>query len=175
MWIPTLITLLSLRVSFREDQFIAENISRDKLYKIHGSIQDENSLVFTVPQYFKRYRNLAFQSFLKKIFDDFSVVFLGYGMEEFEVLDSLLNKYSKEASEVKHWILLPYYNDEKYLLDYDKSYFRSMGINVIGYRKDEDGYNQLFNVIKKWRSDIRELSSILDEDIKEMEETVDSL
>ena len=37
-------------------------------------------------------------------------------MEEFEVLDSLLNKYSKEASEVKHWILLPYYNDEKYYL-----------------------------------------------------------
>ena len=58
---------------------------------------------------------------------------------------------------------------------YDKSYFVEWELMLSVIEKDEDGYNQLFNVIKKWRSDIRELSSILDEDIKEMEETVDSL
>lgn len=163
------------RIAYRENEFTPEDISRDKLYKIHGTIEDESSLVFTLPRYFKRYRNPVFQSFMTKIFADFSVVFLGYGLDEFEVLDFLLNKYEKETSEQKHWILLPYYKDETYLLDYDKLYFGSMGISVIGYKKDEEGYNQLFNVIRKWRTEFRELSPIVDEDIKEMEETVDKL
>jgi hypothetical protein len=163
------------RIAYRENEFTPENIVRDKLFKIHGTIEDESSLVLTLPKYFKRYRNPIFQSFMTKIFAEYSIVFLGYGLDEFEVLDFLLNKYEKETSERKHWILLPYYEDEKYLLDYDKSYFGSMGISVIGYKKDEEGYNQLFNVIRKWRTEFRELSPIVDEDIKEMEETVDKL
>ena len=163
------------RIAFRENEFTQDNILRDKLYKIHGTIQDQNSIVITLPQYFKRYRRTSFKEFLSRIFDEFSVVFLGYGLEEYEVLDFLLEKYGKETQELKHWILLPYYNHEDYLLEYDKMYFGSMGINVVGYSKDEEGYKQLFNVIKKWRTEFRELSPIVDEDIKEMEETVDKL
>ncbi|MCW4006928.1 MAG: SIR2 family protein [Candidatus Bathyarchaeota archaeon] len=162
------------RITHKE--FTPENIVRDKLYKIHGTIDDEKSIVLTLPEYFRRYRNKAFREFLKKIFSEYSVVFIGYGLDEYEVLDFLLEKYSEEEHlERKHWILLPYYNDEKYLLKYDRAYFNSMGINVIGYKKDQEGYKQLHKVIKKWQTEFRELSPIIYEDIKEMEETVDTL
>ena len=100
---------------------------------------------------------------MTKIFCWFLRGFLGYGLDKFEVLNFLLNKYEKETSERKHWILLPYYKDVTYLLDYDKLYFGSMGISVIGYNKDEEGHHQLFNVIRKWRTEFRELSPIVDE------------
>jgi len=163
------------RIVYRENDFKPENIFRDKLYKIHGTIEDRDSLVFTLPQYFKRYKNPAFSAFLKKVFSEYSIVFLGYGLEEYEILDFLVIKFGQEETELKHWMLLPYYQDEKYLLDYDNGYFNSLGIKVIGYEKDANGYNQLFNVIKEWRGEIREASGILYEDVKDMEETVDML
>jgi hypothetical protein len=163
------------RIAYRITDFKPENVFRDKLYKIHGTIEDENSLIFTLPQYFERYKNLVFQQFLKRIFSDYTIVFLGYGLEEFEVLDFLVTKFGEEKVELKHWILLPYYRDEQYLLDYDNSYFNSIGIRVLGYEKDEKGYSQLFEVIKKWKGEVRQLSTLLDDDIREMEETVDKL
>jgi len=38
------------RIVWREEDFDPSKIDRTKLYHIHGSIKDKNSLVFTVPQ-----------------------------------------------------------------------------------------------------------------------------
>jgi hypothetical protein len=100
---------------------------------------------------------------------------LGYGLEEFEILDFLVKKIGEEKVEQKHWILLPYYSGEEYLKTYDEEYFGSLGISVIGFRKDYHGYRQLYKVIKKWKNEINELSSIPLEDVKDMEDAVDNL
>jgi len=163
------------RIVYKENDFNPKNVFRGKLYKIHGTIEDEDSIVFTVPQYLNRYRKQDFIGFLNQIFNSYSIVFLGYGLEEFEILDFLVTKIGEETKELKHWILLPYYQGEGYMLNYDKGYFSSLGISVIGFEKDYDGYGQLYNVIKKWKKEITELSDILHEDVKEMEETVDKL
>jgi hypothetical protein len=162
-------------IVYKEDDFNPKNIFRGKLYKIHGTIEDKDSIIFTVPQYLNRYRKKDFTDFLRQIFRSYSIVFLGYGLEEFEILDFLITKIGEETEELKHWILLPYYQGENYLWNYDKEYFSSLGIDVIGFEKDFDGYGQLYNVIKKWRKEILELSNIPHEDVKEMEETVDNL
>jgi hypothetical protein len=162
-------------IVFDEAEFNPKNIFRGKLYKIHGTIEEKNSIIFTVPQYLKRYRQKDFIDFLRQIFSVYSIVFLGYGLEEFEILDFLVTKSVEETQESRHWILLPYYQGEEYLLAYDKEYFGSLGIEVIGFEKDIDGHGQLYNVIKKWRKEITELSDILHEDVKEMEAVVDNL
>lgn len=147
------------RIVYKEQDFLDTNIFPDKLYKIHGTIDRTDSVVFTVPKYFKRYRNPYFQAFLKKIFATYSIVFLGYGLEEFEILDFLMETFSDENSQGNHWILLPYYESEGYLKEYDDGYFSSLGINVIGYKKDQEGYWQLYKVIKKWNSEIKQISN----------------
>jgi hypothetical protein len=158
--------------------FNPSNIFLGKLYKIHGTIDAEKSVVFTVPKYLERYKNINIIRFLETIFREYTIVFLGYGLEEFEILDFLITKfgeYGDSPTELKHWIVLPYYQGEDYLWDYDKDYFRPLGINVVGFEKDIDGYSQLYKVIKKWRKEITELSIIPHEMVKEMEETVDNL
>ena len=55
------------RIAFRENEFTQDNILRDKLYKIHGTIQDENSIVITLPEYFRRYRKSYLTRFVCRI------------------------------------------------------------------------------------------------------------
>jgi len=61
-----------ISIVYKETDFRPDNIDRTKLYHIHGSISDPDSLVFTVQQYFKRYKhNTDFIEFLKRIFDEY--------------------------------------------------------------------------------------------------------
>ena len=162
-------------IVIEEKDFNPKNIFVDKLYKIHGAIEQPNSIIFTVPQYLQRYRNPDFSNFLKQIFSSCSIVFLGYGLEEFEILDFLITKMGPETVGLNHCILLPYYKGEKYLFDFDRDYFKPLGIRVVGFEKDEKGHAQLYKVVKKWTKDLTELTSVPHEMIKLMEETVDNL
>jgi len=167
---------LKERVVFKIEDFDPLKIDRDKLYHIHGSLKDTSSLVFTVPQYLWRYNNPTFQAFLETIFTENVVLFIGYGMDEFELLDFLIRKFdSKPRKELKHFILTPYYKGEEDVLEFDSFYFNSMGIRVIGFEKDEIGYGQLYNVLRHWKDEIKQTSDFLHEDAREIDEVVDNL
>ena len=148
------------RVIYKFDDPNDLNIYHNKLYKIHGTLCDIKNIVFTVPDYIKLYNNEVFINFLKKIFASFTVVFVGYGMEEFELLDFLITKIG-ESQEIRHYILKPYFKGDEQLLNFDKMYFNSMGVEVIGFSKDTNGYNQLYNVIKYWHDKITMTSTLL--------------
>jgi len=157
-------------IVYREDEFNPSNIDRNKLYHIHGSIKDKNSLIFIVPQYIKRYNNRIFRKFLKTIFDKYTVLFVGYGMAEFELLDFLITKFDpKEGKELKHFILLPFYRGEENILEFEQHYYNSMGVEVLPYEKDEKGYGQLYDVIKNWNREINQVSTYLYDTYKEIE------
>lgn len=164
---------------FNPDRVIYKNFRSDdidptKLYHIHGSIREEGSLIFTVYDYIIRYREDEFKRFLEFIFDAHTVLFVGYGMSEFELLDFIITKYdSGDARELKHFILLPFYSGEEAALEFEEYYYNSMGIKVIPFRKDENGYNQLYNVIKDWNSKINKTSTYLYSSYKEIEEAVE--
>jgi len=160
------------RIVYREAEFNPSNIDRNKLYHIHGSIKDKNSLIFTVPQYIKRYNNPTFKKFLSTIISDkYTVLFIGYGMAEFELLDFLVTKFDpKKGKELKHFILLPFYRGEENILEFENYYYNSMGIEVLPYEKDEKGYGQLYDVIKSWNREINQVSTYLYDTYKELED-----
>jgi len=65
-------------------------------------------------------------------------------MNEFELLDFLITKFdSAKEKELKHFILRPFYKGEENILEFEESYYNPMGIQVLGYEKDEKGYQQL--------------------------------
>ena len=164
------------RIIYKAEDFDAQRIDRYKLYHIHGSIVDRNSLVFTVPQYIQRYSGQRFQQFLLRIFQENVILFLGYGMEEFELLDFLIPKSDPmKGKELKHFILLPYYRGEEDSLKLDSLYFNSLGVRIKGYEKDEHGYNQLYNVVRNWNKEIMQTSTVLLDEMKEIEDVVDNL
>jgi hypothetical protein len=164
---------------FNHDRIVCKNFRQDdidptKLYHIHGSIREKESLIFTVPDYIERYRDEDFRQFLKKIFDSHTVLFVGYGMGEFELLDFIITRYdSGGARELKHFILMPFYTGEEASLKFEQYYHNKMGISVIPYLKDRNGYNQLYEVIKDWNSKINQISTYVYDSYKEIEEVVE--
>jgi hypothetical protein len=163
------------QIVWREEDFDPSKIDRTKLYHIHGSIKDKNSLVFTVPQYIKRYNNQTFKMFLEKIFSEFTVLFVGYGMAEFELLDFLITKYDpNKEKELKHFILLPFYKGEENILKIEQYYYNSMGIRVLPYAKDNKGYGQLYDVIKNWNNELNLVSTYLYDTYQEIQDAVNN-
>lgn len=164
------------RITYKVEDFDAQRIDRYKLYHIHGSIVDRTSLVFTVPRYIQRYSDPRFQQFLFKIFQENVILFLGYGMEEYELLDFLIPKFDPmKGKERKHFILLPYYRGEEDALRLDSLYFNSLGVRIKGYEKDEHGYTQLYDIVRNWNKEIMQTSTALFDEIKEIEDAVDNL
>jgi len=131
-------------------------IEPNTLYHIHGKVSDQSSLIFTVPQYIEAYNEKGrLRKPLEKIFKgDYIVLFLGYGMAEFELLDFIITKFGKvEKNDSRHFILLPMYLHESIQLQ--RLYYESMGIIVEPYYKDKIGYDSLYYVIKELVSVIR--------------------
>lgn len=89
------------------------NFSTNKpaLYKIHGSVDDKLTLVFTAEQYLKRYNKPEFTEFLKSIFEsDYTILFIGYGMSEFELLEFMIKPQNHDnLNNTKLFFLSPFF------------------------------------------------------------------
>lgn len=158
-----------------EEDFNPDDIDESKLYHIHGSIDDWSSVILTVKNYLERYNDRNFKGFLKKIFSDRTILFVGYGFNEFEVLDFLFNKSENSPIDIpKHFILLPFFKGEDNILEFEEHYFRQLGIEVIPYMKDEKGYAQLFDVIKSWKKIITYHSRYLYDTYEELKKAANN-
>lgn len=167
-----------LNIAYKEEDFKLsinnKDIDKSKLYQIHGSLLSPDTLVFTVSDYLKKYnKSPNFQSFMNILFSEYVILFVGYGLEEFEVLDYLITKFDhNERIEMKHFILLPYYRGENRIVKFDRCYYRDLGITVLPYEKDEKGYDQLYEVIKHWNSEINQASTYLHNSFQEIDKVV---
>jgi len=149
-------------IVYRPEHFNPDNIDRCNLYQIHGCIEDTESMVFTVRQYFSRYLDPKFKMFLKKIFDEYTILFLGYGLAEFELLEYLFLRSGWETGRVlKHFMLMPLFTGEERILGFEQTYYAQMGIKVLAYRKDERGYKQLEHVVRQWNRELNQVSGYL--------------
>ena len=127
-----------------------EKVMPNKVFHVHGHKDHKESLVFTVEQYLKRYNNDNYLSFLDELFKNYTVLFIGYGLEEFELLDYLTLKAKGNNSDKKHYALMPYYSFDKKIAEYDQIYFDSLNIQIIPYAMDDKGYDQLIDIMKDW-------------------------
>jgi hypothetical protein len=143
--------------------FTADRLDRTNLYHIHGSVMDRSSMIFTVSEYMRRYtKEPEFKKFLGRIFREFTVLFLGYGVGEFEILDFILRGNPGNLSLApRHFMLSPFYSGEDNILSYEQTYYSELGINILGYEKDENGYEQLIEVIRRWNEEINQVTAYL--------------
>lgn len=141
-------------------------IGQYDLYHLHGYIDDIRSLVLSIPEYLKRYsgyaeENQPFIGFLKEVFEDKVVLFLGYGVNELEILEFItLRTPDKINSSKTKFILLPFNQGEENILRNEKFYFEELDIEVIAYQKCGKGYKQLVNVIRNWAEQMPQITTI---------------
>ncbi len=159
---------------YEASDFSDTRLDRTNLYHIHGSIKDRSSLIFTVSAYMQRYSNPGFRRFLERIFREFTVLFLGYGVAEFEILDFILQgNPGNRGLAPRHFMLSPFYRGEDNILSYEQTYFNDLGINVCAYEKDANGYRQLIDVIRHWNEDVNQVTAYLHNASRMIEEAVE--
>lgn len=139
------------------------------LYKIHGSIDEAASLIFTVEQYFSRYKDKEFIKFLQSLFTK-TVLFVGYGLGEFELLEHMYKNIT--LSENHYFYLSGYYTHEKRLCDFEQMYFDQMKVQLIPYSKDKKGFKQLPIVIEEWVKQIQTMTNVLQNNFDEIDEVL---
>jgi len=159
-------------IVYRPQDFDAGNIDRARLYHLHGTIKDLDSMIFTTRKYLEHYRHLNILVFLRTVFSEYTVLFIGYGMEEFEVLDFLFTKTGGSSKELKHFILLPMYRGEENILAFEEFYYGDLGIHVIPYAIDDKGYDQLHHVIENWQKEINLSSTFLHDSFEEIDRNI---
>jgi hypothetical protein len=159
-------------IVYRPQDFDAGNIDRTRLYHLHGTIKDPDSMIFTTSKYLEHYSDPNIQQFLGTIFSEYTVLFIGYGMEEFEVLDFLFTKTGGSSKELKHFILLPMYRGEENILAFEEFYHGDLGIHVVSYAIDDKGYDQLHHVIENWQKEINLSSTFLHDSFEEIDRNI---
>jgi len=137
-----------------------ENAKPPFLFYLHGRYGDgtereKSSLVFTVDSYLEAYADPNRLEFLKTVFRTKTVLFVGYGMSEFEVLDHLFVKTEQgRPKEIRHYILEGFCSYELSLCKAKEQYYQSLGIGLIPFNKDRNGFNQQISVIERWVDDL---------------------
>ncbi len=137
-----------------------EQLTANLLYKarcvihLHGSLEDTDNMVISTRDYLNHYIKENVKDFLRILFDEFTVLFIGYGIEETEILEHVFRKnpvVSDGRLEARHYWLFPVFSHEGRLFHRLQYYYRNhCNVELIGFTKDKNNHRQLVYVIQDW-------------------------
>jgi len=167
-------------VSFKEvitGKDIQDGIIRDELdpltlYPLHGLMAKPDSLVFTLPDYLRFYRDKKIQDFLNMVFSKYTVLFVGYGLSELELLQYIL---PERGGLPKRFCLQGYRRGEEKIADAEQMFYDVMGITLVPFELDVNGYAQLFTVIREWADNVTVGSKYIPSTYKIIDEFLKSI
>ena len=113
---------------------------------LHGRIDNEESWIFTTEQYYRGYSkdSAPCKQYLKLIFENYNVLFIGYGLNENEIL-SLIRLTNKRK--IHYWLEGSNRNKLDYLKIRSTTLKENYNIELIPYNIDQNGYETLYDVI----------------------------
>ena len=129
-----------------------------KLYKIHGSIEQKETIVFTPNEYFKFYKNTKQINKLKNKLKGSVVIFIGKEIED-EIIQVFFHENENiELENKKSIYLIKSYNhikkfDLEPTLKIEKNYYEHYGINLLPY----GNYDYLPTYISKIKEEINKI------------------
>jgi hypothetical protein len=135
---------------------------------LHGSIFQRDSMIITMADYLRHYGNKYVKDFLSELFAKHTVLFVGYGLGEIEILEHILRKgrVSSQA-EKKRFILQGYYSYEQNLFRYVCDYFKEcFGVYVLSFILDHREYHQIETVMKDWAAHLEVREPALSEHLE---------
>lgn len=148
---------------------------------LHGSLADPDlsNLVVTTSQYLRHYGGPpdanAVVTFLTHLFRNRSILFVGYGLDELEILEYVFLKMrsGRIGSSPEHFILQGFHSSELSTARFLQRYFAECGVTLLPFRKNERGWDQLVWVME-YLAEQLPVRAILDiEERKEMEGLLD--
>ena len=113
---------------------------------LHGSIKEPRTMIITTAEYLQHYDNENVQLFLRHLFETKTVVFMGYGLEEAELLEHVLRRGSIERSSMQRRLfsLQGFYTYQTPVYERLHSYYdQSFGLELLGFLLDFNEYECL--------------------------------
>ena len=144
------------------DSFIKD--PTDKVFYLHGRADDNiNQIILTLKSYCIYYAEKgAGREILKRLFSEKSVLFIGLGLEEFEIVEHV----HVSKSDSRHYALMPMKDHEVNLIEEYKEYYDAMNIELIPYNISIKGYIELENVLLDWSEQVEAKRNSLSEEQK---------
>lgn len=150
---------ISPKIISSKDELLVSNLSQGNVLHLHGSVEDESSLIITTSDYLKNYIvGSKATILLEEIFKSYTVLFVGYGLEEYEILEYLVSKTPPIKGTLQHYMLYPMFKEEGNLFEFQRKYYNELGIVLVPYPIGENGYEHLATVIKEWAKVIGPMS-----------------
>ena len=142
---------------------------------LHGAVADQNTMIVTTREYLEHYDDPVVQEFLRGLFAQKTVLFIGYGLEEAEILEHILRHGGISAGvERKRFALQGYYRSQQPLYENLHNYYRqSFGVHVIGFVRDHKDYKQQEAIFADWGPKIAVNPPPLAADIDRINEVLD--
>ena len=171
-----------MRIVYRYEEILPSLLTQpNTVVHLHGSVRDATTMVMTTSDYIDRYaaynrsshdprtenRVLTFLDFL---FSHRTVLFIGYGLEELEILEYVLAKGPRRQKESRHYILQGFFSHEETLVGSLESYYHNeCGIKLISFRRDEKDHEQLVDVIEAFAQGMPATTPFVLQQMQDME------
>ncbi|MGQ7299675.1 SIR2 family protein [Marinobacter nauticus] len=145
---------------------------------LHGCVDNADSMVVTTKDYLDHYSSTEVKDFLSYLFSSKIVLFLGYGLEEIEVLEYILRKSDigsehGKSTQARRYILQGFFQADMPLYELLRDYYRdSFGTELIGFPKDFRSYDQLTLILKHWSRSLRFAGLSLTDEAAAMEDEI---
>lgn len=155
---------------------------------LHGAVSDPDKMILTTQDYVSHYANDRLArgtggenyvlSFLDFLFSHRTVLFVGYGLEELEILEYVIGKARLQQAgtlqkEERHYLLQGFYSHEHELMRSLTRYYRECGIRLIPFLRDEKNWDQLIDALEHFARLMPAAGTLKSEMLLEMEDLLD--
>lgn len=123
---------------------------------LHGAISEPKTMIVTTWHYLEHYDHKNVQAFLGELFEKKTILFLGYGLEEAEVLEHILRRGSvKKNLDRRRFAIQGFFRSQKPLYENLHTYYKkSFGVHLLGFLRDHENFRCLEKIIKTWAKKI---------------------
>jgi SIR2-like domain len=175
-----------IHVVHKVDELLPALLSEpNTVIHLHGSLRDPEGMILTTRDYVRHYANDRLSNdpqrenrvltFLDFLFKEKTVLFIGYGLDELEILEYVILKAGRptgtEGRESRHYILQGFFSHEEALLRSLKSYYLSeCDIQLIPFLRDDKDWDQLLDVLEEFTRRIPASAPLMLQKAQEMED-----
>ncbi|MET0009398.1 MAG: SIR2 family protein [Candidatus Thiodiazotropha sp. 6PLUC9] len=119
---------------------------------IHGAAGNPATMIVTTQDYLLHYDDPNVQEFLSELFTKKTVVFIGYGLEEAEILEHILRRGgATERSDRRRFAIQGYFRSQEPLYQKLHRYYeKSFGVELLGFLRDHRDYHCQIGIIEHW-------------------------
>ncbi|TKB68425.1 MAG: hypothetical protein E8D47_02955 [Nitrospira sp.] len=150
---------------------------------LHGSLVEPVGMILTTQHYVGHYANDRVSgsadkenrvlTFLEYLFKQKTVLFIGYGLEELEILEYVILKarhpYGTGPYEAKHYLLQGFYSHEHELMrSLTRYYLEECGIQLIPFLRDHKDWDQILEVLEEFARAAPASNPLYVQEFKEM-------